>query len=172
MVLFIFGIIFSSLIAVLNVGDFSNNINSQKTDLQADIRRVLSWVTNDVRQTIVWDIADLSNSPNPNHIKFRVVSSWDSVNNTLVLSTNYIEYTYDSTTKILTRSSGGNTWQFNNIIASPFFTRNSSGTVVALNASDLLSSKKLIILINGQRQVKNNLNINLTLTEEVKIRNG
>jgi len=48
---------------------------------------------------------------------------------------------------------------------------NGSGNVIALNGSNLLTSRKLIIAINGSKTIKGSLNATAALIEEVKIRN-
>jgi len=59
----------------------------------------------------------------------------------------------------------------NYIIQTPFYTRDTSNNIVALTSGNLLTSRKLVIVIVGQKQVRGALNASFTITEEVKIRN-
>ncbi len=139
------------------------------------MRRILDWIVRDVRQAVSWEIAN--NSPGAAHIKFRKVDSWDTGMDSLVLSSEYTEYDYDSTNKILTRKTLAQdgsilqAWAFNNITEDPFYTRDATGEIVVLNETDLRTNKRLIAVITGERQVRQGSNITLSLTEEVKIRN-
>lgn len=159
----------------LSTGEFSNTLSSAKADLQAQVRRDLDWIIKDVRQTVSWDIAN--NGPSDSHIKFRQVEGWDIANNTFLLSSNFLDYSYDSAAKTITRrlqDGAGNvleSWIFYDIISAPFFTVNSAGAIVSLDPTDLLTSRKLIIVISGQKQVRGPLNTSCSLTGEVKIRN-
>ena len=159
----------------LSTGELSGTLSFAKADLQAEVRRTLDWIVKDVRQTVSWEVAN--NSPSGIHIKFRQVEGWDTANNILLMSTNFIEYSYDSASSTMTRKSldaGGNvlqSWLFNNITASPFYTRDATGNIVTLNSTDLLTSRKLIASISGQKQVRGALNTGCSLSEEIKIRN-
>lgn len=173
--------IFSALFLTLSIGQLSNPVNSARAELQDHARRLLFWIARDVRDTSSGEIA--ANSPSSDHIKFRQVEGLDTSTGYYILSSGYIEYVYDSTNKKITRNTLdalGNvlqSWVFENITGSPFFTRDSFGAVVALNSSYLLSSKKLIVDINVEKsvcEVKVNqgcLNLTFSLSEEIKIRN-
>lgn len=176
----LFGALFTGLMLAgffyaLSTGELSSTLSSAKADLQAEVRRTMDWIVKDVRQTVSWDMAN--NSPSDAHIKFRQVDGWDTVNNLLSMSANSVEYSYDAASEKITRKSldsGGNVlqvWTFNNITASPFYTRDATGSVVALNSTDLLTSGKLIASISGQKQVRGSLNTSCSLSEEIKIRN-
>ncbi len=170
-------LLIAGLFYALNIGEFSGTFSSAKVQIQAEVRRTLDWIAKDVRQTVSWDIADINNSPSSTHIKFRQVLGWDTVSETYLLSNNYVEYSFDPTLNTITRrlSDTSNTtlqtWNLSNIIQPPFYTLDSSNNVVPLNSSDLLTSRRLIIKIAGQKQVRGSLNTTATLTTEVKIRN-
>ncbi len=170
----IFSFIIGMLLYAMSAGRFTDTLSSARADLQAEVRYVMGWIVKDVRQGVSWDIADTGNNPSPDHVKFRQVTGWDNVNNTFLLSSTYIEYSYDAVSKTITRStSDGRVWPaFNYVEASPFFTIDSSGAVVPLNKNDLLTSKQLIIYIYGQKQAIGAQNTTYSLTEEVEIRNG
>jgi len=173
----IVSLIIAGLFYALNTGEFSGTFSSAKGEIQAQVRRTLDWIVKDVRQTVSWDIADINNSPSPTHIKFRQVLGWDTVSETYLLSNNYIEYSFDSALNTIIRrlSDTSNTtlqtWKLSNIIQPPFYTKDSFGSVVPLNSSDLLTSRRLIIKIAGQKQVRGPINTTASLTTEVKIRN-
>ncbi len=187
-------LISASLIAALlysfTTGEFLNTQSSAQSDLQAEARRAMDWITKDVREAVIWDIAATTNSPSATHIKFRPVQGWDDTAKTYSLKKAesgidyyyYIEYNYVLATKIITRTEtkvrvsdlaivATSSWSLNNIIAAPFYTPNSSGGLDSLTSADLLSRGKLVVKIVGQKQVRGATNVNFTLTEEVKIRN-
>jgi hypothetical protein len=172
----ILGLITGIFFYATNVTQLSFNLSSARGSLQSEVRRSIGWITKDVRQAVSWDIAN--NNPTPSYIKFRQVTGWDTANNTFLLSNYYIEYTYNAVNNTIVRRTStlaNNTiglWTLNDVIQVPFSTRNSLGTIVPLNNSDLLTSKQLIITISGQSQVSGGQNTTYSLTEEVQIRNG
>jgi hypothetical protein len=99
------------------------------------------------------------------------------LNKQYVLSPEYVEYVYDAGTNVLTRnivdSSGNivNSWFFQDIISPPFFTFDTLGNVIPLG-TEIQQSRMLIILIKVQKQARGGVNIDSTITTEVKIRNG
>lgn len=175
-VAFILSVITGIFFYAVNAVQLSFTIGSAKNNLQSEVRRTIGWIVKDARQTVSWDIAN--NNPTPSYIKFRQVTGWDTTNNTFLLSNYSIEYVYNSFNNTITRRTSDlsnntiGTWIFNDVIASPFFTINSSGSIVPLNNSDLLTSKQLIITISGESQVQGMQNTTYSLTEGVQIRNG
>lgn len=175
---FILSIVFAGLFITLNTTEFSHSVSSAKVDLQAEVRRVIDWIIKDVRQTVSYEVA--SNGPSDTHIKFKRVQGLNTVTGDLILSSDYIEYEYDSLSQKITRrvidgATGDilQSWDFNNIIEAPFYTRDDLNNIVPLNDDDFTNyGNKFIVTIMGQKQVRGSLNINFTLTEEVKIRNG
>lgn len=170
-VVFILTIIISALFFTLTTGQFSNAVISAKADLQAKVRGAMDWVVKDVRQTNLIQIN--THNPSVNHIKFKKVTGIDNATGQYTLSSNYIEYNYDSASGELTRKQVDETgsvlgsWTFNNITQAPFYVAPED----PLDPGDILTSKKLVIVIAAQTQVRNSLTLNRTLTEEVKIRN-
>lgn len=168
-------VVLSVLVIALNVGNSSQVVSTAKIELQANAREAKDLVAKDVRQSIAWEIAN--NSPTQDYMKFRQVTGWDIASNTLTLSSNSVEYVYSSTDQTLVRntlnSSGAvlSSRTFSGITASPFYTRNTSGAAVFLNQADLLSSMKLVISINAERQALPAQLLTTSLQEEVKIRN-
>lgn len=171
---FILIIVIGALHLTLTTGEFSNSLNSAKTDLQAEVRQVLDWIVKDVRQTCLIQIN--TNSPSENHIKFKQVTGIDNATGNYTLSPNYIEYSYNSVSQQLTRSEVDGTgsilrsWVFNNITQSPFYT----AAGVPLAAGDILTSKKLVIVIPARNPVLlrgSSLTLNFSLTGEARIRN-
>lgn len=169
------GLLLAGFFYALTTGELSNTFSSAKADLQAQVRMMMDWILKDARQTVSWDIAN--NNPSDTHIKFRQAQGWDTANNTLLLNSDFIEYAYDANAKTITRKgldAAGNTiqsWVFDNIISSPFYTINSGGDIVSLNSTDLLTSARLVVLISAQKQVRGALNTSCSLTGEIKIRN-
>lgn len=174
-VMAIFLVLIGAIIMALNTGQYSNSISIAKVDLQSSVRNLMNWITKDVRQSITWDMAN--NSPSTIYIKFRQVQGWNAATHTLTLNDDFIEYAYDSSAQTITRrllDSSGNElqrWEFSDITEEPFYTRDSSGTIVDMSGSDLLISNRIIIVIASSAQVRGSLNIPFSLTEEVKIRN-
>jgi hypothetical protein len=159
---------------VLNAGELSSSISSTKIEVQAEARRLADWIVKDVRQTVVWSIAN--NTPSTSHIKFKPVIGWDTTSNTYLLSSDFIDYTYDSVAKTITRTlidAGGNvlqTWSFANINAAPFFTRDGLGALIPLN-NTIGTTKLMVIVISVQKPARNGTNITASLTTELKVRN-
>jgi len=168
---FILTVIMASLFMVLNIGEFSYPLHSGKIDLQAKVRQVLDWIVRDARQTNLIQIN--TNAPSVNHIKFKQVTGIDNATGAYTLSANYIEYNYDSVSDNLTRNvvnGSGSLLQsqaFDNITQPPFYAALGN----PLDPGDILTSKKLIVIIAGRSQVKNYITLNFSLAEEVKIRN-
>lgn len=154
---FILSIITAALFMVLRVGDFSNSISSAKLSLQQEARNVIGWIVKDVRQTSGYQI--YNNQPSADHIKFKLCQGHDG--NNLLWSSNYIEYTYEPVSKILTRIdyNTGQSWQFYNIIASPF-------------NIDHLANNLLIVTISVQQTAIGLISPTFSLSAEIKIRNG
>lgn len=176
-VAFILSVLTAGLILALNIGEFSNTVTSAKLDLDASLRQLLPWILKDVRQAVRWEIASDTNQPSSTHIKFKQVQGWDSVNETWVWSEDYIEYEYDPALKKITRrliDENGNiiqTWEFNDIIEAPFYTRYDDA-VKEFKKEDLQTSGQLIIVISMQKQAQGSLSIPFILKAEAKIRNG
>ncbi|MDD5464931.1 MAG: hypothetical protein PHP73_01090 [Candidatus Omnitrophica bacterium] len=172
----ILGVIIGVFFYAENAVQHSFNLSSARGSLQSEVRRTISWIIKDTRQSVSWDIAN--NNPTPSYIKFRQVTGWDTTNSTLLLTNYYIEYTYDAVDHKITRRTSdlnNNTigsWTLNNVIAAPFFTVNSLGEIVPLNNGDLLTSKQLVIAISGKDKVLGMPDTTYSLTEEVQIRNG
>ncbi|MDP3042360.1 MAG: prepilin-type N-terminal cleavage/methylation domain-containing protein [Candidatus Omnitrophota bacterium] len=173
LVVVILSVIIGVCLYALNAAQVAFNLTLAQRNLQSEVGRTIGWIVKDTRQAVSWDIAD--NNPTPDYIKFRQVTGWDTVNNTFSLSSNHIEYTYNAVAHTITRRDIGGTtreWILNNVFASPFFTIDSSGGIVALNAVDLRTSKQLVITIFGQSSVLNLPDTTYSLTERVQIRNG
>ncbi|MDD5108266.1 MAG: prepilin-type N-terminal cleavage/methylation domain-containing protein [Candidatus Omnitrophica bacterium] len=166
--------IVTALFYILNTGQNINDLSSAKVQAQSQARRVSDWIGQDLRQAVVWDLAN--NNPSATHIKFRPVLGWDIAGNTYQLDANYIEYNYNAAAKILTRNlvngAGAvlNSWVFNGIVAQPFFTRDGLGNLINLDNS-VGTSKKIITLISVSKVSEKGVNFTVSLTAETKIRN-
>jgi hypothetical protein len=168
---FLMVVVFMALFLSLSTGEFSFSVSIAKADLQAKVRRVMDWIVKDVRQTNLIQINN--NDPSINHIRFKKVTGIDNSIGNYTLSSDYVDYDYDSMSGNLTRSEineVGTTlksWIFSNITQSPFYTAQG----VPLAPGGILTNKKLIIVISAQNQARGSLILDQTLTEEVKIRN-
>jgi prepilin-type N-terminal cleavage/methylation domain-containing protein len=156
-VAFILAIIVLAFSKVLNVGNLANPISSTKLLVQQEVRNVLDWIVKDVRQTSSYQINN--NNPSVNHIKFKTCVGHDGTN--LLWSNDFIEYTYDVSSETLTRLdySSGNTWQFYDIVASPFDT------------SELVDNV-LSVTVAVEKTARGLIKPSASLTMEVKLRNG
>lgn len=173
------GVLMAGLFYALISGESSWSVNAAKIEVQSEVRRAVDWIAKDVRQTRRVDIGSSSNNPLSTHIKFKKVIGYDTAGGgSLVLSDNFIGYTYDPDLKTITRTESSNplTWTFRNIIQAPFYTNN-SGSIIVIDPpnpgdnSPVFQTGNLVIILTGQKQVKSGLNATYTLTEEVKIRN-
>lgn len=167
---FIFTIIVGSLLVTLNSGKLSSTIGSARVELQAKLRNILGLIVRDVRQTN--SVSINSNDPGIDHIKFNKVTGIDNSSGVYTLDTLSIEYAYDSVSEQFTRQTddgAGNivTTTWDNITQSPFYI--SPGVPLAPN--NILTSNKLFIVIAGKAPVRASLELNFSLSEEVKIRN-
>jgi type II secretory pathway pseudopilin PulG len=155
---FVLTVIMAGLFLVLDMAEFSQSATSAKLELRAELRRAMDWIIKDVRQTSAYQIAN--NAPTSSHIKFKVCLGHNGTS--LIWSDNYIEYTYDSTLKRITRteSASGRSWYFNYIITEPF------------DVSGVSTNSKLIVTISGERQRQGLPDITSTLTAQVKLRNA
>jgi Tfp pilus assembly protein PilV len=168
----ILSLLLAALFIGLTSGQLSSTVSSAKADLQGKLRLIMAWIVKDVRQTDIIEIN--SNVPSVDHLKFKKVTGIDNITGNYTVGSDYTEYNYNSTSGVLTRSEiNGSTGAiqhsvpFNNITQSPFYT----APAVPLVVGGILNSKKLIIVIAGETRVRNSLTLNLTLTEEAKIRN-
>jgi type II secretory pathway pseudopilin PulG len=168
---FILGILLVSLFATLNIGQFSDAVGSARIDLQANLRNLMDWIVRDVRQT--YPIQINSNDPSVNHIKFKKVVGIDNTTGNHTVSARYTEYIYNNTTLQLRRNELNDTGSvlfslvFSNITASHFY----SDVGVPLYNDTILGSGKLIVVISGQKQARNNVLLNLNLNETITLRN-
>ena len=166
--------IVGSLFYVLNTGNIINDLSSAKVSSQSEARRLSDWVTRDLHQAVVWDLA--LNDPSPTHIKFRPVLGWDIAGSTYQLDTNYIEYVYDANADTLTRNlldgTGGvlKSWVIKDVVAQPFFTRDSLGVLINLDDS-IITSKKIVSIIIVTKTSNKGIAVTSSLTAEVRIRN-
>ncbi len=168
----IFIIVVAALFSVLNISDTANYKSLGQIDLQAQVRSILNWIANDVRQTSTRQIQNSSPPPTLNHIKFRkvagIIATGPDAGTHDYVPNPYIEYTYDSGTLSLRRNeidatTGSVLWTtiFDNITQPPF------PDAAGINGTNPL----MLIIISAQKQLRYSEIINWTLSEEVKIRN-
>lgn len=170
---FLLSVVMAALLLSLTTTELSNSESSAKADLQGEVRLIMDWIVKDVRQTNPIQINN--NNPSGYHIKFQQVTGINNTTGQYTLNPNYIEYNYDSVSGRLSRNEIDafgtihETWVFDNIAQSPFYTQVAPN--VALQRGDILTSKKLIIIVAAQKQLRKSLTLNFSLTEEVKLRN-
>jgi len=171
------GVIMAGLFYVLSTGEFSSTVSYARVHAQSQARRIIDWVARDARLARTYDIGAIANNPSNSHIKFYPVTGWDSVNKQYILSPNYIEYTHNSLDNTLTRNvidASGNTVDsrvFTDVISPPFSTFDLTGNIIPLG-TEIQQSRILIISINVRKQARSGINIDSSITTEVRIRNG
>lgn len=153
----ILGIIFSAVFSVFNLSNLSHSIVSTKLSLQAEARNVMEWIAKDARQTSAYQISN--NNASSSYIKFKTCTGHDGT--TLLWSSDFIEYNYNSSSQSLTRTDygTGNTWNFYDIITAPFD--------VSQLANNILG-----VTIDVQKDAIGTVAPRINLTMEIKIRNG
>ena len=162
------------LFYTLNSGEIINDLSSAKVLSQSKARRLSDWITCDLHQAVVWDLAN--NSPSSTHLKFRPVLGWNITGDTYQLDTNYIEYVYDAGVDTLTRNLLNSadvvlkSWVFSDVVGLPFFTRDGSGNLIALDNS-IGTSKKVVSVITVTKISRKGEALTVSLTAETKIRN-
>lgn len=172
---FILSAIIGALFLSLTAGDSSTTLGLAKADLQAKVRLIMEWIVKDVRQTNLAEID--THNPSGDYIKFRKVTGIDNITGSYTLSPDYTEYNYTSVSGELRRNEVDDTGSilrslvFSNITQSPFYTEIGVALTESPNPGNILSAKKLVIIIAAQGQVRSGLVLNFSLTEEVKIRN-
>lgn len=179
-VTFIFTIIVGSLMVTLNSGQFSSTVGSARVELQAKLRNIMGLIVRDVRQTKSVEINN--NDPRINHIKFKKVTGVDvDIVNKIVVpifDTHSIDYEYipcdavvqPCTLKRTFRDASDNILQetdWSDITQSPFYV----APGVPLAANNILTNRKLFIVIKGITTVRGRELPPFILSEEVKIRN-
>lgn len=168
--------VISALFMAFTTSNISFPLTTASIDLQSKVRNIASWIAKDVRQAVSWDIADVGNNPTPSHIKFKQVVGMDVVTETYTLSNYHIEYSYDNANSTITRNvlvgaAVTQTVTYDGIITAPFFTENGTGNEVALNKNDLLTSAKLVVKVQGQKEFLAGSSVFHNVTVGVKIRN-
>lgn len=167
--------VFGSLFAALSVGDSSIAVNSEKVALQAKVRTVSDWIARDLRGAISWEIN--ANNPSAVYIKLNQWD-WDASAHTWALGPTFIEYSYNTAARALTRrriDSSGNVLEsavFTEIMCAPFYTAYVDEGNNQFDTSALLAQRMLVVVIRSDHMVRGARNLSCTLVSEVKIRNG
>lgn|GEM_PF-4003828 len=180
-VFLIFGVVLAALFITLNAGYFTQALSSQEVELQSTVRLASEWAAKDLRQAIVGEIVKVQNSPSTSHLKFNL-GTWNTTTHTWDISaTDYIEYTYDSQAKKLTRTyvftedeiTKTMTLAFNNLIEAPFYTRydGPGDPDNTLNTTDLSNNKKLIVVLRGEKTVRGTEKVSYAMVSQILIRN-
>jgi type II secretory pathway pseudopilin PulG len=189
LVTLIISLLMGSIFYIFSVAQSLRLFSTAKIEAQAEIRRAMDWIVNDVRQTVSYSIGAggvAGNDPSSAHIKFKKVIDYDTAGSGSALLGNFIEYTYDPNANTITRTDldTNQNWIFSNIVlneppfdAGVFYTRLSSGEIVAIDPiisgdnSPVYQTGNLVVVLTGQKQANASENVNCVLKEEVKIRN-
>ena len=169
-VAFIMTVIFAALFMTLTVGELSNTVSLAKLEAQAEIRKDLSWMIKDLRQTNGTKLTGID--PSSGLRKDFVVLGDDSVfsdpefyicvgynGSDIIWSPYQIKYEFNQTNQQLIRSdtSTGVNWTFSNI-SQVIFTK--------------IDNLRLRVSITGQTTARGAIRPTFTLEQEVKLRNG
>lgn len=177
---FISIVILGALLLALTTGQFSSSLNSEKLELQAEVRSVLDWITRDMRESVITDLADtVAYTPSNSYLRFHLWD-WNTTSGQIVLRSEFIEYIYNDSSDTLTRNeydSGGNlssTHIYRHVIEPPFYTTylGTGNPGNEFDAGTLLTSRQLTIVVTGQRHIRGSAFITDSLQSEIRIRNG
>lgn len=173
----IFSVILLPLLLTSKSAYFSQALSSQQAELQLAVRAASEWLIKDLRKANVTEIVKTVNSPTDIHLKFNL-GTWNSSTSVWDISSAYIDYSYDSNAKKLTRTyvpaiGSSVTLEFDNFIEPPFYTRydGPDDPDNILSTTDLSSNKKLIVVLSAERTVRGTETISYRLVSQVKIRN-
>lgn len=181
-VTFISIVILGALLLALTTGQFSSSLNSEKLELQAEVRLVTDWITKDIRGAVITDIADQVDplyTPSNSYLRFHLWD-WNTTSGQTVLRSEFIEYIYDDSSDTITRNSIdalGNiitSHTYSNIVEPPFYTTylGTGNPGNEFDAGTLLTGRQLIVVVTGQRQVRGSAYVTYVLQSQVRIRNG
>jgi type II secretory pathway pseudopilin PulG len=155
----IFIVIAGMLIFVLNAVHLSDRVNIAKLSVEQNARNIMGWIVKDVRQTSSYQI--INNLPTNGHIKFKQCIGHDGSN--LLWSSEFIEYIYNPINNTLTRRQidglSVKSWEFDNIMVPPF------------DITELINNK-LTVTVTVRENAIGNINPQVTLTTEIRLRNG
>jgi len=162
------------LFYVLNSGNIINDLSSAKVSSQSQARRVSDWITRDLRQAQLGNLAPFVSHTS---IKFNPVLGVNLSDGTYQLDySKYIEYVYDENAQTLTRNildqTGGvlQSWVFVDVLEAPFFTRDASGNLIDLDNS-VLTTRNVVSIITVAKTSGRGVVLTASLTAETKIRN-
>lgn len=152
--------LFAILFTTFNITNTSKNIGLEKIELQEQARRLIFYLNKDLHQTSLQEIK--ANNPSSSHLKFRLCTGYDTVNQVVTWTTDYVEYTYNSTAQTVTRQQGASTQTFNYISQAPFGIDSAwiSGSV-----------KRITITIINNKTVAGTINVSYPITTDVTVRN-
>ena len=171
---FIMTIIFAALFMTLTVGELSNTVSLAKLEAQAEIRKDLSWMIKDLRQTDRMrltgidpssgtrkDLGSLGNNRAFTDPRFDICVDYDGefIKWSTDPLTYPIRYTFNQVNQQLIRSDTrtGVNWTFSNI-SEVIFTK--------------IDNFKLRVSITGRTTARGTIRPTFTLEQEVKLRNG
>lgn len=154
---FILIIIIAAISSLVNISQLSQPISVKKIAVAHQARNVMNWISKDARQTSGYQINN--NAPTSDYIKFQLCTGHNGTD--LQWNSDFIEYSYDSSSDIIVRNDTGTgqSWQFYDIIASPFD--------VSRVDEDILG-----VTIAVEKAVRGTITVGYNLTMEIKLRNG
>lgn len=159
-VLAILSSVFAMLFTTFSVGRLGQMIITEQLNLKDQARRAIYLLSQDLRKTNSVEIK--SNNSTDIYLKFRVYEGYDIVSAAPIWSTDYIEYTYNSTDGILTRTAGNSQTVLNDIVVAPF----------GIDASWIAGTdKRILVTINTSKTVLSNITVNYNLSSYVTLRN-
>lgn len=171
----ILAIFLSGLFSVFNFTQSHSPSEAARVSALSKARVVSSRLSGDLRNSVVWDIAN--NDPSCSYIKFRQIQGIDTEDGTYDFVSQHIEYSYDQESRELTRTKLDSEGEIISEIVFPgisseiFYTLNSEGEKVCLNGSDLLSQGFIIIEVKAKESGRRNLPVYSNLTRKIKLRN-
>lgn len=162
------------LFYVLNSGNIINDLSSAKVLSQSEARRASDWVTRDLRQAQLGNLAPFASHTS---IRFNPVLGVNTSDGTYILDYGvFIEFIYDESAHTFTRNlldgAGGvsQSWVFDDVVEHPFFTRDGSGNLIDLDNS-VLTTKNVVSVITVTKTSGKGVVVTTSLTAETKIRN-
>lgn len=169
---FIMIIIMGSLVMTLRVGDLSTAVGTERVDLESDVKMLIQWMTKDIRQAKIQEL--YNNTPSTDHIKYNLWE-WDNATLSQLKTDEFVEYEYDPSGQVLTRryivdNVTEHEVNFTDIAMHPFYTNYTNESSNSFNDTDMLTSRRLIIAIKKEKEVRNST-VNFTMHEEIRIRN-
>lgn len=153
----ILGVITAAIASMVSMSQLSTPISAAKVMAAHQARNVMDWISKDVRQTSGYQISN--NAATSDYIKFQLCAGHNGTD--LQWDSDFIEYTYDAVNDTLSRNDTGasQSWQFYDIIASPFDVSRVSQNILG-------------VTVAVEKAARGAIKAGYNLTMELKLRNG